>query len=102
MPVITVVAAIDSPISSAVLSSVNVAACTALHLSAEAVHSILVPALSAYTGTESSAPWPTAILHGRRRDHVEMQAATQAVAGVLASAYEVPRENTWVQWAVTE
>ncbi|ALE04806.1 hypothetical protein AL755_03745 (plasmid) [Arthrobacter sp. ERGS1:01] len=102
MPVITVFAPDPASIdSSQTLAALNLATSQALGLPPEAVHSMLIPAATGCTGTTPTTAWPTAIMHGRLRDAGAMTAAADAAARALASAYQCPPEQTWVQWVVT-
>jgi hypothetical protein len=100
VPVITVFApALEGDAMVAALAAVNRAAAEALGLAPTDVHSLLVPAACAVTGEQQVAPWPTAVLHGRRRPADAMARAASSVAQVLGERWASPVDEVWVQWA---
>ena len=83
----------------AILAGVAIAVSEALSLPHDAVHTVLVQASAASTGTTRVAPWPIAVLHGQPRPADAMAAAVEAVRALLADRYGVPSSEVWVQWA---
>ena len=83
----------------ATLAVVAIAVSGALSLPHDAVHTVLVPAAAASTGTTRVAPWPIAVLHGQPRPADAMAAAAEALRALLADRYGVPATEVWVQWA---
>ncbi len=101
MPVVIVTArTLPAGAAQAALGALNGAVAAALGLPTDGVHSMLVPAIAACTGTSADAPWPTAVLHGRAREPRALALALDAAIAVLAQHWSCPPDNVWVQWAI--
>ncbi len=53
-----------------------------------------------FDGSGLRNEWPSAILHGTRRDPVAMEAALGDARSVLASAFDVSTHEVWAEWCI--
>lgn len=97
MPVLVVTAA-PLPELDRALAALSLAVATTLQLPDHAVVTNFVPAGPAYRGGTPVAPWPVALLLGRRRDGKLMDAAESAVRAELAAAWARDQDEVHVQW----
>ena len=90
--------AVDAARASGAAGELAAAVATALGLRPEDVLVSVTQAVSVHDGTGPVDAWPSAILHGRRRDQAAMDASREAAAEVLARRLGVPAERVWVHW----
>lgn len=83
---------------SGALTALNGAVASGLGIPADGVHSMLVVAVAGCTGEATVAAWPTAVLHGRRREPNATAAAVDAAAAVLAEHWSQSIREVWSQW----
>lgn len=102
MPVVVVTAPMlpDQAVSAA-LKALNGAVASSLGLPVDKVHSMVVVAVAGCTGETTVAAWPTAVLHGRRREPSAIAAAVDAAAAVLAEHWSQPVREVWSQWVTS-
>lgn len=102
MPFISITVAEDLELDRhGILTAINGAVAASLGLAPDDVHSQLSLASAGATGTTVAAPWPLALLHGRRRDPVAMTAAADVVTEVLARFTGSDPRSVWVQWVTS-
>lgn len=82
------------------LGSVAVAVAGPLGLAPDDVVVAYAPLAAAVVGTRPAPAWPVVTLHGSRRDAAAMQAAADAAAEVVATAWGITPGETWVHWLV--
>lgn len=90
--------AVDGARASGAAGELAAAVASALGLPPEDVLVSVTQALSVHDGTGLLEGWPSAVLHGRRRDVAAMDAAREAATEVLVRRLGIPAERVWVHW----
>ena len=96
-----VLQALDVERAKAAASALAAAIAASLDLAPSDVIVSVTTSAGVFDGTGRLGGWPSAIIHGARRDSDAMANALAAIRLLLARALDVPTDHVWAHWCVS-